>query len=479
VLSACFWFYRTNFVCIYIYFIKTEVLHRERMYTPIRCNTGSAGQVEYGAATGIIPPFVKGCSTMKKRLKSAAAVLLAVCMAIGFAVPARADEVSGTAAETSGVFTEYAGEDPYEPLDESVPALASGVSEVSAKSAVLLEISTGRLLFEQNPDERLAPASITKIMSLLLVMEAFDKGNFALDTQVSASEYACSMGGSQIWLEPGETMTVDELLKAAFIASANDATVALAELVAGTEEAFVAKMNARAIELGMQNTTFVNATGLDAEGHLTTARDVALMSAELLRHELVKNYSTVWMDSLRGGQSELVNTNKLIRFYEGATGLKTGTTSTAGHCLSASAARNGMELVAVVMGSENSKDRFNAARQLLDYGFASYARVEISPAEELLQNVPVSGGTAESVSVTFGAPLSLLVSKGREGEIVQDCSMVEAVEAPVGAGQKLGEIVLTLDGEELGRIELTAGESVEKMSFFAALSRLLQSLFAL
>lgn len=426
-----------------------------------------------------MPPIVKGCSTMKKRLKSAAAVLLAVCMTVGLAVTARADDVAGTAAETPGVATEYAGEDPYEPLDESVPALASGMSEVAARAAVLMEVSTGRLLFEQNPDERLAPASITKIMSLLLVMEALDKGSFTLDTQVSASEYACSMGGSQIWLEPGETMTVNELLKAAFIASANDATVALAELVAGTEEAFVAKMNTRAIELGMHNTTFVNATGLDAEGHLTTARDVAIMSAELLRHDLVKNYSTVWMDSLRGGQSELVNTNKLIRFYEGATGLKTGTTSTARHCLSASAARNGMELVAVVMGAENSKDRFNSARQLLDYGFASYARVEVSPDEALLQNIRVTGGRAESVPISFGAPLSLLVPKGREGEIEQNCSVEEVVEAPVEAGQKLGEIIFTLGGEELGRILLTAEQGVEKMSFFAALSRLLQSLFAL
>ena len=416
---------------------------------------------------------------MSKHLKSAAAVFLAVCMAAGLSVSARADDVSGTAAEVPGVATEYAGEDPYEPLDESVPALANGMSEVAAQSAVLVEVSTGRVLFEQNPDERLAPASITKIMSLLLVMEALDTGSFSLDTQVSASEYACSMGGSQIWLEPGETMTVDELLKASFIASANDATVALAELVAGTEEAFVAKMNQRAAELGMQNTTFVNATGLDANGHLTTARDVATMSVELLRHELVKKYSTVWMDSLRGGQSELVNTNKLVRFYEGATGLKTGTTSTARHCLSASAVRNGMELVAVVMGSENSKDRFNSARQLLDYGFAGYERVTFSPDAKLLQNVRVTKGTAESVPVTFDAPLSLLIAKGRAGEILQSCSLEEEVAAPVEAGQKLGEIVVTLDGEELGRIALTAGEAVEKMSFFAALSRLLQSLFAL
>ncbi|MBQ2135263.1 MAG: D-alanyl-D-alanine carboxypeptidase, partial [Clostridia bacterium] len=244
--------------------------------------------------------------------------------------------------------------------------------DIKAKSVILMEVNTGKILYEDNADEALPPASITKIMSLLLVMEAIDRGDFDLQTVISASEHACSMGGSQIWLEPGESMEVDSLLKAAVIASANDATVALGEAVAGSEEGFVALMNERAKELGMINTNFVNCTGLDAEGHLTSAHDVAIMSCELIKHDLIKDYSTVWMDTLRNGESELVNTNKLVRFYEGTTGLKTGTTSTAGYCLSATAQRNGMELAAVVMGGDTSNDRFGGAKKLLDYGFANY-----------------------------------------------------------------------------------------------------------
>ncbi|MBQ2266574.1 MAG: D-alanyl-D-alanine carboxypeptidase, partial [Clostridia bacterium] len=240
-----------------------------------------------------------------------------------------------------------------------------------------MEPHTLTVLYESNCDEKLSPASITKIMSLLLVMEALDRGDITLETVVTASEHACSMGGSQIWLEPNETMTVHELLKATVIASANDACVALGELISGSEEGFVALMNARAKELGCNNTNFINCTGLDAEGHLTSAYDVAIMSSELIKHPLIKDYSTVWMDSLRNGESELVNTNKLVRFYKGATGLKTGTTSTAGYCLSATAQRDGMELVAVVMSGDTSNDRFNGAKKLLDYGFANYSFFEI------------------------------------------------------------------------------------------------------
>lgn len=389
-----------------------------------------------------------------------------------------ADGVVETAADfLKSVATEYASADLYEPMDE-VLAVDAGFTEVAAKSAVLLETSTGKVLFEQNPDERLAPASVTKIMSLLLVMEAIDAGKFDLETQVSASDHACSMGGSQIWLEPGETMSVDELLKAAVIASANDATVALAELVSGTEDTFVSQMNARAAQLGMVNTTFINSTGLDADGHLTTAKDIALMSAELLKHDLIKNYSTVWMDTLRDGSSELVNTNKLVRFYEGATGLKTGTTSTAGHCLSGSASRNGMELVSVVMGAESSKDRFNSARQLLDFGFANWSLVSLG-GSGAVGSVPVTGGMSGSVTAVRNGTLSALVPKGREGEVVESLSMLESAEAPVTAGQELGEIILTLDGAEIGRLSVIASESVEKMTFLSAFGRLLLTLFAL
>ena len=254
----------------------------------------------------------------------------------------------------------------------SVTAFADGIS-ISAKSAILVERSTGRVLFEYEADKQMPPASITKIMTLLLVMEAIESGKLNFETEVTASEHACSMGGSQIWLEPGEVFTVHELLKAATIASANDACVALAEAVSGSEEAFVELMNQRAAELGMENTVFKNSTGLDAEGHVSTAKDIAKMSAALLSHEKIKEYSTVWMDSLRNGETELTNTNKLVRFYKGCTGLKTGSTDEAGCCLAASAERGGMELVSVTLGSPNTDERFAAGRKLLDYGFANFA----------------------------------------------------------------------------------------------------------
>ena len=308
------------------------------------------------------------------------------------------------------------------PLSQSVEASAVGtVLEIKAKSAVLLEPFTGKVLYDQNGDEKLPPASITKVMSLLLVMEALDRKEFELDTVVTASEHACSMGGSQIWLEPGEAMTVDELLKATVIASANDACVALGELVAGSEEGFVKLMNERAAELGMNSTTFKNCTGLDAEGHLTTANDVAIMSGELIKHELIKNYSTVWMDSLRNGESELVNTNKLVRFYDGTTGLKTGTTSIAKYCLSATAKRGTLSLVAVVLAGETSQDRFEGAKKLLDYGFANYSFEEIK-ANLKEKEVLVANGEFKGVKVEAKGNVSFLCEKAQKGESLTERS---------------------------------------------------------
>lgn len=402
-------------------------------------------------------------------------LLLTISAQQVFADVQSAISLSETAKTTSA---EYIDNDLLTPLEAStLPAGDLGI--LPAKSAVLMEVSTGRVLFEQNPNERLAPASITKIMSLLLVMEALDEGRISLEDTVTASEYACSMGGSQIWLEPGETMSVHELLKATAVASANDAAVALAELVSGSESTFVARMNERAAELGMKDTAFVNASGLDADGHLTSAYDIALASCELLKHEKIKEYSTIWIDSLRNGESELVNTNKLVRYYKGATGLKTGTTSIAGHCLSASAKREGMEIVAVVMGCESSKDRFNSARQLLDWGFANWKKVAVSADEALLTPVPVAGGTADTVNIKTGGELSLLLEKGDSGEIVQNVVLPEMMDAPIYENQLLGEIVLTIGDKEVGRIQLCAKENVEKMNVFSALSRLLFSLFAL
>lgn len=350
----------------------------------------------------------------------------------------------------------------------SITVFADGIS-ISAKSAVLVERSTGRVLFEYEADTPVPPASITKIMTLLLVMEAIESGRLTMETEITASEHACSMGGSQIWLEPGEVFTVHELLKASAIASANDACVALAEAVSGTEEAFVELMNQRAAELGMENTVFKNCTGLDAEGHVSTARDIAKMSAALLSHEKIKEYSTVWMDSLRNGETELTNTNKLVRFYKGCTGLKTGSTDGAGCCLAASAERGGMELISVTLGSPNTDERFAAGRKLLDYGFANFAVASPKPPEEELHEIPVVHGTLDSVMPVFDAPETYLLPKGQESLIEQEVTLPENLEAPIEKGQVIGRVKVTLNGGEIGGYNILAGEAVEKMSFSAAL----------
>lgn len=344
---------------------------------------------------------------------------------------------------------------------------------ITAKSAILMERSTGTVLFEHDADKQMPPASITKVMTLLLVFEAMDAGKFTMETEIVASEHACSMGGSQIWLEPGEAFTVNELLKAAAISSANDACVALGEAVSGSEETFVELMNERAAELGMKNTVFKNCTGLDAEGHLSTARDIAIMSAELLRHPEIKNYSTVWMDSLRGGKTELTNTNRLVRFYKGCTGLKTGSTDGAGCCLSASAERDGMELISVTLGSPNTDERFAAGRKLLDYGFANFALVKMTPPEEYLAPIPVAHGTAETVQPICEEPAAFLLKKGQEAGVEQSVYLPEKLEAPVKAGDVLGRVTVTLSDGEIGGYDIVAAEDVPRMGLFEALKKLL------
>lgn len=382
------------------------------------------------------------------------------------------------AAAENKYITEYYTDDilAAPTFSQAEPTAVGAKLDIKAKSALLLEPKTGKVLYESNADEKLAPASITKIMSLLLIMEALDKGFFKLDTQITASEHACSMGGSQIWLEPGETMTVDEMLRATVIASANDTTVALAEAVSGSEEGFVELMNKRAGELGMKNTVFKNASGLDAEGHYSSARDVAIMSAELIKHDLIKKYSTVWMDTLRGGESQLVNTNKLVRYYEGCTGLKTGTTGTAGYCLSATAERNGLELVAVIMGGETSNDRFNGARKLLDYGFSNYSFMEIAADASLLKPIKVKNGMQATVGISAGGVCSLLLPKGSGKNITQTAELPSELEAPVKKGEQIGKIHLSLDGKEVGVIPLTAADDVVKINFFSSFLSLLESI---
>lgn len=389
-----------------------------------------------------------------------------IAFLIIFAILLSTTVVLADVAETKEVIvTEYFYEDMLLPIEEDEEAIqtSAGVTpEIKAKSAVLLEAGTGKVLYESNPHEKLAPASITKIMSLLLVMEALDTGKLTMETPISASEHACSMGGSQIWLEPNETMTVHELLKAAVIASANDATVALGEAIAGSEEGFVGKMNKRAAELGMLDTNFINATGLDVEGHLTSAYDVALMSRALIGHKEIFDYSTVWMDTLRNGEMSLVNTNKLVRYYEGCKGLKTGTTGNAGHCLSAVAEKNGMTLIAVVMGAENSNDRFLGARKLLDYGFANFNYTEVEVPKKQLQKIKVEKGMTDEISVRADGTEKLLSDSTADGDITVETQLEKKLTAPVEKGQQVGIARVMQGGKELGSIKILANESAEK-----------------
>ncbi len=343
---------------------------------------------------------------------------------------------------------------------------------VKAKSVILIERSGGKVLYEKNPDEPLAPASITKVMTMLLVMEGIDSGKITLEDEVTASEHACSMGGSQIWLEPGETMSVHELLMATAVASANDAAVALAEYLAGSEDAFVVMMNERARELGMSNTNFMNASGLDEEGHFSSARDISTMAAQLLSHKKITEYTTIWMETLRNGETQLVNTNKLIRFYKGATGLKTGSTDEAGKCLAASAERDGMGIVAVVLGAENRDDQFGTAKVLLDYGFANYTIAAVPSIDAELAPIKIAGGVKESIGVKYKAPEGLVIKKGAEKELVQEIEIAQKLKAPVEEGAQVGKVTIKAGEEVLGEYELYAAESVGKMSFFRAFTLL-------
>ena len=379
--------------------------------------------------------------------------------------------------------TEYYSDNILNDYDEgelvATDAPVTDKIDVDAKSVVLMEQSTGKILYESNADEQVNPASITKIMSLLLFAEAIESGKLSLDEKVSCSEHAASMGGSQIWLKPNEQMTVNDLLKAVAVGSANDATCDLAEAVAGSEEGFVAMMNQRAKQLGMKSTTFKNCSGLDAEGHVTTARDVAIMSRAVLGHKIIYNYTKIWMDSLRNGATQLVNTNKLVRFYKGATGLKTGTTNKAGCCLSASAMRDGLHLIAVVMGSSSSDNRFKSARKLLDYGFANYSFHTVKLSLDKNKSIPVLKGTSTSLKLKTAKDISFLVSKGQGDSIKTSVKIPETVTAPVKKGDVIGRIELTLDGKTIGKAEITAAENVDSMNFGAALSRILKSVFSM
>ena len=352
---------------------------------------------------------------------------------------------------------------------DAIPGVqAAGVQDfdVPCAAAVLIDEDSGTVLYEKNADERRPVASITKVMTLLLTFEALQAGKISLTDIVPVSEHAYHMGGSQIWLEPGEQLTLQEMLKAICISSANDAAVAVAEFVAGSEPAFVDAMNARAAALGMTATHFANACGLDEEGHLSSARDVAVMSREmLLHHPEVREYCTVWMDTLRGGKTQLVNTNKLLKSYPGITGLKTGTTGKAGVCITASAERDGLRLIAVVLGAASGKERFEAAKTLLDYGFAHYDSAEVTLPDDAPEKLPVKRGTAETTTLDYAAPERLLVPKGEGSDLQTKILLPDALQAPVQQGSAVGSWQLLRGETVLQELPICAAQDVQALSF--------------
>ena len=353
----------------------------------------------------------------------------------------------------------------------SAPALS-----LSCASAVLMEKETGTLLYEQNAHEQLEPASVTKVMTLLLVMEAVDSGRVSLEDTVTVSAYAAGMGGSQVYLKEGEQMSVAEMIKCVTVVSGNDCAVALAEHLAGSETAFVAQMNQRAQELGMEDTTFLNCTGLPAQGHVTSAYDIALMSRELiLNHPSIREYTTIWMDSIRDGAFGLTNTNRLIRFYQGATGLKTGSTDSALYCMSATAERDGMELIAVVMKAPTTAQRFEDAKTLLDYGFANYALVNVYP-DAPLAPIDVLLGTADQVQPQLARDCRLLVRRGEESQITTQLELAQDVEAPVEQGQVLGSLKVYVGEELRDTIPILSAQQVDRLTVPGIFSRMLRQL---
>lgn len=362
----------------------------------------------------------------------------------------------------------------------ALPPKAEAVSlEVGGKSALLMDAATGTILYEKNAHEKLAPASVTKVMTLLLIMEAIDAGKIRWEDTVTASETAAAKGGSQIYLKVGETMPVTDMVKSIAVSSANDCACAMAEHLAGSEAAFVERMNARAGELGMEDTHFVNCTGLDdgpeAENHRTSAHDIALMSRELLvNHPDIKEFTTIWMDTVRNGEFGLSNTNKLIRFYTGATGLKTGFTSGAGYCLSATAQREGMELIAVVMGCETSQIRTNACKSMLDYGFANYA--VIAPELPGTATVPVTLGQKKEIALELGSGGGLLIDKGLKNGLESEMTLEESVTAPVQKGQQLGTMTVRAGDQVLAKIPLVASAEVPRLTWGDLVVRILRQM---
>lgn len=361
----------------------------------------------------------------------------------------------------------------------SVDVNAVTEETITAPSAVLMETSSGKILFEKNPHEQRPCASITKVMTMLLVCEAIDNGKLSLDDTITASAHAASMGGSDIWLEEGETMSADDMIKATVVASANDAAVALAEHLCGSEEVFVEKMNEKASQLGMKDTVFKNCNGLDEDGHITSAYDVAVMSRELMKHEMIFDYTSIWLDNLRDGKTQIVNTNKLLKTYNGITGLKTGTTNDAGCCMAASATREDMSLVAVVLGCNSGKERFSDAAALLDYGFANFSVTQLKAPDDLPKTIKVENGMQKNIGIGCDINSSIVLDKNSGSKIVSKIDLPESIEAPVVSGQKLGTVTYSLDGNAVKSFEITALQDAEKISFASVFSVLLNSIISL
>ena len=403
--------------------------------------------------------------------------IIAFALSLTFILPFTVyADIGSNNVNYDNIVTEYYSDDLYEDIVETATIPMASVPEIKAKSAILIEASTGDIIYKKDEDLKLPPASITKIMTMLLIIEAIENKKVSFYDKVTASEHAASMGGSQIWLEVGETMTVHDLLKAVAVGSANDASVALAEHIAGSEEGFVSVMNQRAKELGMKNTNFANACGLDDDNLYTTAKDVAIMSRELISHDVIKQYTTIWMDTVRNETVQLVNTNKLVRFYRGATGLKTGTTNGAGCCLSATAKRDGMELIAVIMGAESSNERFSNAKKLLDYGFANLCLFKTSEKVDYIKSINVNKGQKKKVKLKYDKIENELLKTENKSNIKVITETPKTIDAPVKKNQKIGTVKVKLDDKVIRKYNIYASEEIKKINFGFCFCKLLKSM---
>lgn len=416
----------------------------------------------------------------KRIIKVISSILIILIIFTFSIVLATDDTVYVWSSETEPITTQTNAQEVKKDEENKSSSNTQNSLNLESGGAILIEQKTGKVLYEHNIHEKLRPASVTKVMSILLIMEALDSGQIQLTDKVPCTEDAAGMGGSQIWLEVGEELTVDEMLKAICVVSANDCTVAMADYLCGSQEAFVEKMNQRAKELGMKDTTFKNCHGIDEDGHVTSAYDISIMSRELLNnHPRIMNYTTIWMDTLRNGESELVNTNKLIRNYKGATGLKTGSTSVALYNLSASATRDGLSLIAVIMKAPTTAIRFSEAKKLLDYGFSNYQYKDLATGGTVLKEADVSKGVNSKVNLVIENDVGALLKKGEDKNIEQTVNIQENLSAQINQGQKVGEAVYTLNGKEIGKTNIVAEKTIEKKTFFSIATYIYKNWFTM